>query len=170
MPQRLTKGTALVGRVVGQIAGTAGSIGSTELASLVINSSTLIAANAVTSSRLFKSWSTMSNTTKSVTAITLPAAQGGYVITEIGASLGTVITSTAYLDTPTAGDHYTFLYDVAASTKPLHFKSATATFNSTGAKVVGLQAKGQHFSIEALSTIRWLVTDRSTGLIFAGTT
>jgi len=148
---------------------TAGEIESTLLGSLAVGT-TNIAAGAMTSPKLSMSWSTLSNTTKSVTAITLPAANGGYVITEVGASLGTVITSTAALDAPTAGDHYSFLYDVAASTAPLHFKSATATFNAAGNKVIGLQAAGQYFSIEALSTTRWIVTDKSTGLVFAATT
>lgn len=148
---------------------TAGEIETALLGSLAVGT-TDIAADAVTSIKLSMGWSTLSNTTKSVSAITLPAANRGYVITEVGASLGTVITSTAGLDSPTAGDHYSFLVDTVASTKPIHFKSATATFNAGGDKVIGLEAAGQYFSIEALSTIRWIVTERSSGLNFSAAT
>lgn len=147
---------------------TAKAVETAQLGSLAVGT-TNIAAAAVTSPKMSFSWSTMSNTTASVTTITLPAAQGGYVITHIGAGSGIVVTS-AGLSAPTAGDHYKFLYDVAASSKPLHFKSATATFDSTGAKVIGIEAAGQYFGIEALSSVRWVVTEFSTGLIFSSTT
>lgn len=168
MVNTISKGQVKVGKMFGDIVASAGSISSSEIAAGAVLT-THIAAEAVTSPKMSFSWSTMSNTTAGVTAITLPAAQGGYVITHIGAGSGIVVTS-AGLSAPTAGDHYKFLYDVVASTKPLHFKSATATFDSTGAKVIGLEAAGQYFGIEALSSVRWVVTEFSTGLHYSLTT
>ena len=75
------------------------------------------------------------------------------------------------LDEPTAGDHYHFVVDVTPSaTVEIDIKSAVSTFNSTGAKVVRFTTAGQYVKIEALSTVRWIVVDQSTGITFRLTT
>lgn len=138
---------------------------------------TNVADNAVASTRMSMNWATLGNGAGATTTAPLPAANGGYLLTNTGATGGFVITgaagvgSTTILDEPTAGDHYRFVVDVTPSTTvDIDIKSLVAVFNAAGDKVIRFDAAGQYAEIEALSSARWIVVDYSPGVRFSATT
>ena len=173
----LSKGRVIAGAFVGDITATTGSIGTAELADAAVTSAKIaslavgttdIAAAAVTDAKRSFGWSTLSNTTASVIAATLGAV-GGYLLTNVGSSLGVVITSSGLSD-PTAGDSYRFNVDaVAGTTVGIYLQSTGATFDGTK-KNLKLGENDQFAVIEAVSASRWAVTSWSTGVSLETTT
>ncbi len=168
---RVTKGQMLAGKIIGDIAASAGSIGTTELATNAVTT-VKITAKAVTNAKRSYGWGAITNTTASVTVATLPVANGGYLLTNVGSSKGVVVTSTGTkLSIPTAGDFYHFVVNATpGATRQIDIKSTAATFNAAGNKVIGLGDVGNTCRIEALSSVRWVVTENSSGVTFAATT
>lgn len=177
----LTLGQAKVGKIIGQIQAAAGSIGTSELATNAVTTVKItnlnvtagkLASRAVTDGKRSMTWSTLGNTTKSVTSVEV-SANGGYLITNTGSSKGLVVTgSTAgkELSIPAAGDFMRFNVDSnPGSTRPIHIKSTAATFDGTN-KVLQLTDDDQFATIEAASTLRWVITSKSTGVTLAATT
>lgn len=153
---RITKGAALVGKLIGTIQAAAGSIGSTELADA-----------AVTSAKMAMTWGTLTNSTKSVSAVTVPAANSGYLITNVGSSKGLVLSGTR-LSNPTAGQFYQFNVTTTPSTIPIHIKSTAATFDGTN-KYILMNAAGDFVRIEAASATRWVITAINSATVVATT-
>jgi len=193
MPNRLTRGKGLIGKMYGDVAASAGAISSTEVAiantkvliggaagisaayalsgDVTMNNvgSVTIAAGAVTSSMLgagavsgakyAATWSTLSNSTKSVSIVKVDAANRGYFVTNVGSSKGIVIQSTVdgVLAHPTAGTWLKFLVGTTPSTIPIHVKSTGATFDGSNGFLL-MNAVGDCIVLEALSTTRWLAS------------
>jgi len=184
MVNTLSLGQVKVGKIIGEIHATAGSIGSSELATDAVISAKIAAAAVlsthygtgsidssniaaseikttnildknVTQAKIAADWSTLSNSTKSTTEVTVPAALGGYFLTEVGSSLGMVLVS-AKLSDPAVGDHYKFCVGTTPSTIPIHIKSTSATFDGTNEYIL-LNAVGDSVWIEAATTDRWII-------------
>ena len=153
MKNRLTKGQALVGVIVGEVQAAAGSIGTTELAD-----------NAVTDAKYTPTITSPSSTAPTVTV------EGMNLLVSPGSSVGNVWA----IGDPVAGQHHIIcaLSGVGGSSKPTCLKSTAATFDGTN-KVLKFQADGAAREITANSTVRWIVVPDlacSTGVVAAATT
>ncbi len=186
----LTKGRALAGAFVGGITADASAIGTTEIAagavtqakiaSLAVGTTSIagtavtaakIAGAAVTDAKRSMGWSTLTNGAAATATATLSGTLGGYLLTNVGSSLGVVITSSGTsFSVPTAGDHYRFNVDVTpGATVGIYIESTAATFDGTN-KFLQFGENDQFATIEAASTVRWVVTSWSTGVSIAATT
>jgi hypothetical protein len=117
---------------------------------------TAIGTKKVHGAMLKADWSTLSNTTKSVSAVSVAAVNQGYFITDVGTSLGLVITGAgACISAPTAGDWVKFTVASKGSTRPIHLKSTAATFDGTR-KFALFNAVGDSLVLEAISATRWI--------------
>ena len=153
---------------VGTTSIAAGAVTQAKVASLAIGT-TSIAAAAVTAPKISFGWSTLRGTLAGVG--TLPAASGGYLITNPGTTKGLVFTSsgTAF-SVPTPGDWYKFSIDATpGTTRVVNIKSTAATFNGSD-KVAVLNAVDQFLVIEAQSATRWVIVSAHASVTFAGTT
>jgi hypothetical protein len=158
---KLSRGRIGAGRVDADIQATAGSIGSTELATNAVTTVKITAAN-VTDPKIAYS---IEVTPSSTTALT---GFGTKNLTAPGSSAGRVYD----IGTPTAGDHYRLWATgtIGGSSAPVCVKSTAATFDGTNV-VVKFQVTNNYADIHALSTARWLTaTNGSTGVVLAATT
>ena len=154
---------AILSTLVGSLA-----ISSTHLGASIVLSSKIgtgevksanIADGAVSGAKYAALWSTLSNTTKSVSVVKINAVNRGYFVTNVGSTKGIVIQSTvaSVLSNPVAGSWLKFLVGTTPSTIPIHVKSTAATFDGTNGFLL-MNAVGDSIVLEALSTTRWLAT------------
>jgi len=180
---QITRGQARAGVLIGAVRAAAGSIDSTELAGEVINSATLIDAGVVLSSILGAGAVTDGKRTKSVTAIavaaavgTAPSTSGAFLVTTAGAT--NVVVVGAAFDAPVAGDWFDIYGEIAAASSviSIEFKSTACKWNAAGDEVLkmsGPSTKGAteyHFQARALSSVRWVLINQSTGITSGATT
>lgn len=159
---KLTRGKAAVGALTADITASAGSIGSTELASDAVTTAK-VAAGAVTDPKVTRSVATPGSSV----AI---AGFGTKILTAPGSSAGKVYT----IGTPSQGDHYRLWATgtIGGSTAPICVKSTGAAFTGSSTQVViKFQLTDKYADIHASSTTRWLVaTDGTTGVVFSNAT
>lgn len=162
---RLTRGKAAVGTLIGTVQAAAGSISSTELGASAVTTAK-IAANAVDDTKYAPTVTSVSSTVGAVTV------EGINLLVSPGSSVGNVFT----IGVPSAGQHHVIVgySGIGGSSKPTCLKSTSAAFtgNSTE-KVLQFQANGAAREIIASSTTRWIVVPDlacSTGVVAAATT
>lgn len=118
---------------------------------------TAIGTKKVFGNKIKAEWSTLSNSTKSKSAVSVAAVNKGYFVTNVGSSKGIVISGTAgCISNPTAGDWLKISIAATPSTIPIHLKSTAATFDGTN-KYVLFNAVNDSVILEAISATRWVV-------------
>lgn len=174
----VTKGRAIAGAWIGAVTADVGTIGTTELAAGAVTQpklgslavgTTNIFPGAVTDAKRSYGWSTLAGAAAGTG--TLPSVPSGYLITVPGTSKGCVFTATGTrFSLPTPGDKYRFNIDSnAGTTVSVYIQSTSATFDGTN-KFLKLGENDQFVEVEAVSSSRWVVTSKSTGVTIAATT
>jgi len=137
-----------------------GSVLSTKIGNSEVKNANIL-DKAVYGAKIKAEWSTLSNTTKSVTSVPISAVNKGYFVTNVGSSHGILITGAGgIISNPAVGDWLKFCVATVPSTIPIHVKSTTATFDGTH-KFLLLNAVNDSIVLEAISTTRWLAVYNS---------